>query len=94
MDDAAAGQRGTRAIASADLEEFLRARWGVRPATAAPDLGGSVNLNLLITDGRSPWSPTSTSSANAREQTISRSRCITPTSTSATSPATQRSSPG
>ena len=52
MDDAAAGQRGTRAIASADLEEFLRAHWGVRPAAAA-DLGGSVNLNLLVTDGRS-----------------------------------------
>jgi homoserine kinase type II len=53
VDNAAAGQRGTRAIASADLEEFLRAHWGVRPATAAPDLGGSVNLNLLVTDGRS-----------------------------------------
>ena len=53
MDDAAAGQRGTRAIASADLEGFLRTHWGVRPA-AAPDLGGSVNLNLLVTDGRSP----------------------------------------
>ncbi len=53
MDDAAAGQRGTRAIASADLEEFLRAHWGVWPAAAAPDLGGSSNLNLLVTDGRS-----------------------------------------
>ena len=53
MDDAAAGQRGTRAIASADLEEFLRAHWGVRPAGTASDLGGSVNLNLLVTDGRS-----------------------------------------
>jgi Ser/Thr protein kinase RdoA (MazF antagonist) len=52
VDDAAAGQRVTRAIASADLEEFLRAHWGVRPA-AAPDLGGSANLNLLVTDGRS-----------------------------------------
>jgi homoserine kinase type II len=27
--------------------------WGVRPAAAAPDLGGSSNLNLLVTDGRS-----------------------------------------
>jgi len=53
VDDAAAGQRGTRAIASAELERFLRAHWGVRPATAAPDLGGSVNLNLLVTDDRS-----------------------------------------
>lgn len=53
MDDAAAGQRGTRAIVSADLEEFLRAHWGVRPADSAPDLGGSANLNLLVTDGRS-----------------------------------------
>src|SRR5215471_10946180 len=53
MDDAAGGQRGTRAIISADLEEFLRAHWGVRPAGAAPDLGGSSNLNLLVTDDRS-----------------------------------------
>jgi Ser/Thr protein kinase RdoA (MazF antagonist) len=53
VDDAAGGQRGTRAIASADLEEFLRTHWGVRPAGTAPDLGGSVNLNLLVTDGRS-----------------------------------------
>jgi Ser/Thr protein kinase RdoA (MazF antagonist) len=53
VDDAAGGQRGTRAIVSADLEEFLRAHWGVRPADAAPDLGGSANLNLLVTDGRS-----------------------------------------
>jgi Ser/Thr protein kinase RdoA (MazF antagonist) len=54
VDDAAGGQRGTRAIASPDLEEFLRAHWGVRPAGPTPDLGGSVNLNLLVTDGRSP----------------------------------------
>jgi molybdopterin-binding protein len=40
-------------IASAGLDRFLRAHWGVRPATAAPDLGGSVNLNLLVTDNRS-----------------------------------------
>lgn len=53
MDDAAGGRRGSRAIVSPDLEEFLRAHWGVRPAGAAPDLGGSVNLNLLVTDGRS-----------------------------------------
>jgi Ser/Thr protein kinase RdoA (MazF antagonist) len=53
VDDAAGGQRGTRAIVSADLEEFLRAHWGVRPAGAAPDLGGSSNLNLLVTDDRS-----------------------------------------
>jgi hypothetical protein len=53
VDDAAAGQRGTRATASAELERFLRAHWGVRPAAAAPDLGGSVNLNLLVTGNRS-----------------------------------------
>jgi len=53
VDDAAGGQRGTRAIASPDLEEFLRAHWGMGPAGAAPDLGGSANLNLLVTDGRS-----------------------------------------
>jgi Ser/Thr protein kinase RdoA (MazF antagonist) len=53
VDDAAGGQRGTRAIVSPDLEELLRAHWAVRPAGAAPDLGGSVNLNLLVTDGTS-----------------------------------------
>jgi Ser/Thr protein kinase RdoA (MazF antagonist) len=53
VDDAAGGRRGTRAIISADLEEFLRAHWGVRPAGAAPDLGGSSNLNLLVTGGAS-----------------------------------------
>jgi hypothetical protein len=47
------GQHGTRASASAELERFLRAHWGVRPATAALDLDGSVNLNLLVTDIRS-----------------------------------------
>jgi Ser/Thr protein kinase RdoA (MazF antagonist) len=53
VDDAAGGQRGSRAIVSPDLEEFLRAHWGVQPAGTAPDLGGSSNLNLLVTDGRS-----------------------------------------
>jgi hypothetical protein len=53
VDDAAGGQRGTRAIDSADLKRFLRAHWGVRPAGAAPDLGGSSNLNLhSLTDPR------------------------------------------
>lgn len=54
MDDAARGRRGVRASVSADLERFLRANWGVWPAGPAPDLGGSNNLNLLVTDGRSP----------------------------------------
>jgi Ser/Thr protein kinase RdoA (MazF antagonist) len=49
----AGGQRGIRATVSAGLAEFLRAHWGVRPAGAAPDLGGSANLNLLVTDRRS-----------------------------------------
>ena len=53
MDDAAGGRRGTRATVSAELTRFLRARWGVRSAAGAPDLGGSSNLNLLVTDGRS-----------------------------------------
>jgi Ser/Thr protein kinase RdoA (MazF antagonist) len=53
VDDAAGGRRGTRAIVTPDLEEFLRAHWEVRPAGAAPDLGGSCNLNLLVTDGTS-----------------------------------------
>jgi homoserine kinase type II len=53
VDDAAGGQRGRRATISADLVAFLHAHWGVRPAGAAPDLGGSANLNLLVTDGSS-----------------------------------------
>jgi Ser/Thr protein kinase RdoA (MazF antagonist) len=40
-------------MVSADLERFLRAHWGVRPAGTASDLGGSDNLNLLVTDGTS-----------------------------------------
>lgn len=54
MDDAAGGRRGGRAVLSPDLARFLLGHWGVRPAGTAPDLGGSVNLNLLVTDGRSP----------------------------------------
>jgi Ser/Thr protein kinase RdoA (MazF antagonist) len=46
-------QMGNVTSPDGDLEEFLRAHWGVRPADAAPDLGGSANLNLLVTDGRS-----------------------------------------
>ena len=53
MDDAAGGRRGTRATVSAELTRFLRAQWGVRSAATAPDLGGSSNLNLLVTDGTS-----------------------------------------
>ncbi|MFI6324106.1 phosphotransferase enzyme family protein [Nonomuraea sp. NPDC050556] len=51
MDDAAGGLRGSRAVVSAELAEFLRATWGVWPVGG--DLGGSVNLNLLVSDGRS-----------------------------------------
>jgi Ser/Thr protein kinase RdoA (MazF antagonist) len=54
VDDAAGGLRGTRAVLSADLERFLGVHWGVRPAGAAPDLGGSNNLNLLVTDDTAP----------------------------------------
>jgi Ser/Thr protein kinase RdoA (MazF antagonist) len=54
VDDAAGGLRGSKAVVSADLEEFLRAHWGVWRAGPAADLGGSCNLNLLVTDGRSP----------------------------------------
>jgi Ser/Thr protein kinase RdoA (MazF antagonist) len=53
VDDAAGGRRGTRATVSAELPRFLRAHWGVRPAGTEPDLGGSSNLNLLVTDDRS-----------------------------------------
>lgn len=54
MDDAGGGRRGERAALSPDLARFLRRHWGVRPAGVGSDIGGSVNLNLLVTDGRSP----------------------------------------
>ncbi len=47
MDDAGGGRRGTRAAVSAKLWEVLAARWAI-PRQRERDLGGSVNLNLLV----------------------------------------------
>jgi Ser/Thr protein kinase RdoA (MazF antagonist) len=47
VDDAGGGRRGTRAVVSGDLWEVLAARWGI-PRQRGRDLGGSLNLNLLV----------------------------------------------
>src|SRR5262250_2395414 len=50
MDDAGGGRRGTRAVASGQLWEMLAARWAI-PRQRGRDLGGSLNLNLLVHRG-------------------------------------------
>jgi Ser/Thr protein kinase RdoA (MazF antagonist) len=50
VDDAGGGRRGTRAAVSAQLWEVLAARWGI-PCQRGRDLGGSLNLNLLVHRG-------------------------------------------
>jgi len=47
VDDAGGGRRGLRAVASAELWEVLAARWAI-PRQHGRDLGGSLNLNLLV----------------------------------------------
>lgn len=51
MDDAGGGRRGERPSISAELVEFVAANWRLRPAATAVELGGSVNLNILLDDG-------------------------------------------
>ncbi|HEY5990831.1 MAG TPA: phosphotransferase [Streptosporangiaceae bacterium] len=50
VDDAGGGRRGTRAMVSAELWEVLAARWAI-PVQHGRDLGGSLNLNLLVGRG-------------------------------------------
>jgi len=50
VDDAGGGRRGTRAVASGQLSEMLAARWAI-PRQRGRDLGGSLNLNLLVHRG-------------------------------------------
>jgi len=50
MDDAGCGRRGTRAVASRELWEVLAARWAI-PRQHGRDLGGSLDLNLLVSRG-------------------------------------------
>ena len=50
MDDAGGGRRGTRATVSAELWEVLTAGWAI-PRQRGRDLGGSLNLNLLVSRG-------------------------------------------
>lgn len=50
MDDAGGGRRGTRAAVSGKLWEVLAVRWAI-PRQHERDLGGSVNLNLLVHRG-------------------------------------------
>jgi Ser/Thr protein kinase RdoA (MazF antagonist) len=50
VDDAGGGRRGTRAVVSGELWEVLAARWGIARQRGR-DLGGSLNLNLLVHRG-------------------------------------------
>src|SRR5262245_26609434 len=50
VDDAGGGRRGLRAVVSAEMWEVLAARWGI-PRQPGRDLGGSLNLNLLVSRG-------------------------------------------
>jgi Ser/Thr protein kinase RdoA (MazF antagonist) len=50
VDDAAGGRRGTRAAVSGQLWEVLAARYAI-PRQQGRDLGGSLNLNLLVNRG-------------------------------------------
>lgn len=47
MDDAGGGRRGTRAAVAGELRDVLTARYGI-PRQHGRDLGGSLNLNLLV----------------------------------------------
>ena len=51
MDDAGGGRRGPKPSISAELVAFVTANWGLRPTATAVELGGSVNLNVLVDDG-------------------------------------------
>jgi Ser/Thr protein kinase RdoA (MazF antagonist) len=50
VDDAGGGRRGSRAVESAELWEVLSAGWAESPQHGR-DLGGSLNLNLLVSRG-------------------------------------------
>src|SRR5215831_16923442 len=50
VDDAGGGRRGSRAVVSRELREVLAGRWAV-PRQQGRDLGGSLNLNLLVSRG-------------------------------------------
>jgi Ser/Thr protein kinase RdoA (MazF antagonist) len=50
VDHAGGGRRGTRATVSAELWEVLAAGWAI-PRQRGRDLGGSLNLNLLVSCG-------------------------------------------
>ena len=50
VDDAGGGRRGCRAVVSRELWEVLAGRWAV-PRQKGRDLGGSLNLNLLVSRG-------------------------------------------
>ena len=50
VDDAGGGRRGLRAVVSEELWEVLEARWAI-PRQPGRDLGGSLNLNLLVSRG-------------------------------------------
>jgi Ser/Thr protein kinase RdoA (MazF antagonist) len=51
MDDADGGRRGPRARPGPELSRALAGHWGLAPAAAGIDLGGSSSLNLLVGSG-------------------------------------------
>lgn len=51
FDDAGGGRRGLRATLTPAVVEALMRGYGVAPTGAPQDLGGSSNLNLLVTRG-------------------------------------------
>jgi len=50
-DDAGGGRRGTRPQLSSELMRIFTQQYGLGPARPDADLGGSSNLNVLVTDG-------------------------------------------
>jgi len=53
--NASGGVRGLRAAASQDLLDTVRAAYRIEPIFDPVDLGGSSNLNLLLTGAHSRW---------------------------------------
>jgi Ser/Thr protein kinase RdoA (MazF antagonist) len=54
VDDAGGGLRGLRAAPTAELTQALLRRYGI-DSRQSRDLGGSSNLNLLVSDGRARY---------------------------------------
>lgn len=55
MDDAGGGARGLRARLTEELTDAVRSAYGIACDTPPVDLGGSSNLNLLVSDREDLW---------------------------------------